>query len=137
MQKVVVNVLVTAVLSTVVGSASGQGFHMSRLETDDLQLLYFDPPQTYLVPHVGRSFHNSLDFQREVFDWTPYDKTTVLLKDFTDYGNAAARSSPNNALIIDVAPLSRTFETFAASERVFALIGKPVTSCNPRWGTLA
>ena len=31
-------------------------FHMDRLETDDLQLLYFDPPQTYLVPHVTLSF---------------------------------------------------------------------------------
>ena len=33
------------------------------LETDDLRLLYFDPMQTYLTPHVARSFHNSLEFQ--------------------------------------------------------------------------
>ena len=41
-------------------------FQMDRMETDDLQLLYFDPPQTYLVPHVTLSFYNSLKFQRAV-----------------------------------------------------------------------
>ena len=95
---------------------------MDIQETDDLRLLYFDPPQTYLTPYVGKSFHNSLNFQRTIFNWEPYDKTTVLLKDFSDYGNAAARSSPNNAMLIDVAPLSRTFETFTASERIFTLM---------------
>lgn len=104
------------------GTAVAQSFEMDVQETDDLRLLYFDPPQTFLTPHVGRSFHNSMAFQRYIFNWEPYDKTTVLLKDFSDYGNAAARSSPNNALIIDVAPLSRTFETFTASERIFTLM---------------
>lgn len=103
-------------------SAHAESFKMDVLETDDLRLLYFDPPQTYLTPHVGRSFHNSLIFQRRIFDWEPWDKTSVLLKDFSDYGNAAARSSPNNALLIDVAPLSRAFETFTASERIYALM---------------
>lgn len=104
------------------GGVFAESFEMDVLETDDLRLLYFDPPQTYLTPHVARSFHNSLEFQKEIFDWTPWDKTTVLLKDFADYGNAAARAAPNNALVIDIAPLSRTYETFTASERVFTLM---------------
>ena len=113
--------LLTAAL--VCGStALAQSFEMDVQESDELRLLYFDPPQTYLTPYVGKAFYNSLDFQRYIFNWEPYDKTTVLLKDFSDYGNAAARSSPNNALLIDVAPLSRTFETFTASERVFTLM---------------
>lgn len=99
-----------------------QSFEMDMQETEDLRLLYFDPPETYLTPYVGKAFHNSMAFQRYIFDWTPWDKTTVLLKDFSDYGNAAARSSPNNALLIDIAPLSRTFETFTASERIFTLM---------------
>lgn len=115
--------LVILVVASLPGTVSwAESFQMDKLETEDLRLLYFDPPQTYLTPHVGRSFHNSLKFQKEIFDWTPWDKTTLLLKDFTDYGNAAARSSPNNALVIDVAPLSRTFETFTASERIYALM---------------
>lgn len=97
-------------------------FKMDKIETEDLKLLYFDPPQTYLTPHVIRSFENSMAFQKKIFEWEPWDRTTVLLKDFGDYGNAAARSSPNNALMIDVAPLSRTYETFTASERIYSLM---------------
>ncbi|MGL6042601.1 MAG: YncE family protein, partial [Sandaracinobacteroides sp.] len=95
---------------------------LARLETADLRLLYFDPAQSYLAPYVARSFLNSLAFQKRMFDWKPWDKTTVLLKDFSDFGNAGARSSPNNAILIDVAPLSQTFETFSAGERFFTLM---------------
>ena len=95
---------------------------LARLETNDLRLLYFDPAETYLTPYIARSFLNSLAFQKKIFGWTPWDKTTVLLKDFGDYGNAAARASPNNAILVDIAPLSQTFETFSAGERFFTLM---------------
>src|SRR5689334_19939112 len=72
---------------------------LSQIETDNLRLLYFAPAETYLTPWVGRSFENALAFHERLFNWTPWDQTTVLLKDFSDYGNAAARSSPNNALL--------------------------------------
>jgi hypothetical protein len=32
--------------------ATAAPFEMDVLETDDLRLLYFDPFQTYLLPHV-------------------------------------------------------------------------------------
>jgi hypothetical protein len=109
-----------------VAAHQAQGAHeeidLSRLETKDLRLLYFDPAETYLTPYIARSFLNSLAFQRKTFGWTPWDKTTVLLKDFGDYGNAAARASPNNAILVDIAPLSQTFETFSAGERFFTLM---------------
>ena len=95
---------------------------LSRLETKDLRLLYFDPAETYLTPYIARSYENSLQFQKRVFGWRPWEKTTVLLKDFSDYGNAAARASPNNAILIDIAPLSLTFETFSPGERFFTLM---------------
>lgn len=94
---------------------------LSRIETEDLRLLYFDPSETYLTPYLGRSIENAMAFQREMFNWEPWDRTTVLLKDFSDYGNAAARSSPNNAMIFDIAPLSQTYETFSPGERFFTL----------------
>src|SRR4051812_23137916 len=31
-------------------------FHLSKLETKDLTLLYLDPLQTYLAPYVARAF---------------------------------------------------------------------------------
>jgi hypothetical protein len=97
-------------------------FWMSEQETDDLRLLYFDPLTTYLVPHVTRSFQNSLEFQRYIFDWTPYEKVTLMLQDFSDYGNASALTSPSNVMRVDVAPLNHTFETFPAVERVYMLM---------------
>jgi hypothetical protein len=95
---------------------------LSRIDTSDLRLLYFDPSETYLTPYVARAFENSAAFQRKMFDWKPWDRTTVLLKDFADYGNAAARASPNNAILVDIAPLSQEFETFSAGERFFTLM---------------
>ena len=48
-----------------------EGLDLDVLETDDLRLIYLDPFQTYLVPHAARTFHNSLEFQKRVFGWTP------------------------------------------------------------------
>ena len=100
---------------------SAGSLNLSTLETKNFSLLYFDPVQTYLTPYLGRSVENALAWHKQRFNWEPWDRTTVLLKDFGDYGNAAARSSPNNAMLFDVAPLSQTMETFTPGERFFTL----------------
>jgi hypothetical protein len=97
------------------------GFHLSTLETKNLSLLYIDPIQTYLTPYLGRAFENALAFHKKEFHWQPWDRTTVLLKDFGDYGNAAALGSPSNMVLLDVAPLSLSMETFSPGERFFTL----------------
>ena len=97
------------------------GIDLSEIDTHDLELLYFDPAQTYLTPYIGRAFTNSLRFHEQKFHWKPWDRILVLLKDFGDYGNAAARASPNDAVLLDVAPLSQTMETFSPGERFFTL----------------
>lgn len=101
---------------------SAGGIDLSTLETDNFSLLYFDPVQTYLTPYLGRSIENALIFHKKTFDWEPWDRINVLLKDFGDYGNAAARSSPNNAMLYDVAPLSQSMETFTPGERFYTLV---------------
>ena len=100
-------------------NALAESFELDTFETEDLLLIYADPLQTYLVPHAARSFHNSLNLQRSLFEWTPWERTSVLLTDFKDYGNAQAGAVPHDTVAIDIAPLSRTFETFTASERMF------------------
>jgi hypothetical protein len=100
---------------------------LSRIETEHLRLLYFDPAATYLTPYVGRSFENALAYQRRLFGWEPWEPVTLLLKDFSDYGNAAARASPNNAVLIDVAPLSLAYDTFSPGERFYTLTNHEVT----------
>src|ERR1700685_3331538 len=97
-------------------------YYISKLETPDLRLLYYDPLQTYLTPYVGRAFENSFAFQRKTFDWTPWDKTTVLLQDLADNGGAAMRTTPENALTVNIAPIATTFETYTPGERFFTLM---------------
>ncbi len=54
--------------------ATAAPFEIDFIETDDLLLIYQDPFQTYLVPHISKSFHNSVEFQRYLFDWNPRRK---------------------------------------------------------------
>lgn len=96
--------------------------HLSVTETDDVRIIHFDPTLNYLVPHAVPTFTNSLNWQRRVFGWQPWERTEVLLKDFSDYGNASAGAAPVNALRFDIAPLSHTFETYPAAERLYTLM---------------
>ena len=102
--------------------AETQAFEMDVLETDELRLLYFDPFQTYLVPHVVKNYHNSLAFQKKLFGWDPQEKTTIILTDLSDYGNAGAAASPRNGVSVFIAPASRTLETMPSSERIYMLM---------------
>jgi len=101
-------------------SVGAQG--LTSLETHDLRLLYFAPEATYLSPHAAISFQNSLTRQMSVFGFDPDEKTTVLLKDFSDYANAAAGSLPRNTLLVDIAPMSFAFETMPAGERLSTIM---------------
>jgi len=109
-------------LYTVQARAELKPFEMDVLETDDLRLLYFDPFQTYLVPHMVRNFQNSYQFQKYIFGWQPREKTTIILTDLSDYGNAGASASPRNGISVYIAPASRTLETMPSSERIFMLM---------------
>ena len=95
----------------------------SKIETNDLELIYYDPSETYLTPYVARAFENSLHAQEKRFDWTPWEKKTVIyLTDLADIGQAAARTAPNDAVYIDIAPFATTFETFTPGERFYTIM---------------
>ena len=94
---------------------------ISGIETKDLRLYYYNY-LSFLEPHAVRTFTNSLDWQRRIFDWTPSERTIVLLRDFADYGNAYAASAPHDKLEFDVGPLPHNFETFPASERLYQVM---------------
>ncbi len=95
---------------------------MDVAETDEVRVLYFDPFQTHLLPHIIRNFHNSVEFQKRVFSWQPNEKPTVVLTDLSDYGNAGAGASPYNGVSVYIAPASRTLETMPSSERIFMIM---------------
>lgn len=88
----------------------------------EVRLVHPAPMLDYLEPHALRTYSNSLAWQRRVLGWEPSERTTVFLKDFADHGNASATAAPRNLLGFDIAPLSLAFETFPASERMYALM---------------
>lgn len=106
--------LIVAVGLLAPGAAQAQ---FSSVETNDLRLLYIDPFQSYLVPHVARCFTNSLDFEHRVLGYTPSQKISVLLNDFSDIGNASATAVPRNFLSVETAPISTAYETVSPNER--------------------
>ena len=102
-------------------AAAENPFGISGVETKDVNLYYYDY-LSFLEPHAIRTFTNSVEWQRRMFGWAPSEKTTVLLKDFVDYGNAHVWAVPRSVLEFDVAPISRAFETYPASERMYSLM---------------
>ena len=101
-------------------SVYGQG--LQSVETDQLRLLYFDPTETYLVPRVIQSYHGSMEVHERIFGYESAEKTTVLLVDFADYGNANATAVPSNLVMLQVSPIIPSFETFAPAERMYTLM---------------
>jgi len=94
---------------------------LQKVETGQLLLVYFDPTETYLVPHVVRSLLTSLDFQRRTFGFDPDTRVIVLLADFSDSADAGASVSPRDRLAIQIAPLGYAFETIAANDRIILI----------------
>ena len=95
---------------------------LTSLETDEMKLLYFDPAATYLSPHVARCFHSSLAGLHSILGFDTDEQATVFLKDFSDYGNAAALAVPRNTVLFDLSPMSFAFEKFPTSERICTLM---------------
>lgn len=100
------------------GAATADG--LKTLNTPNQGVLYLDPAETYLVPHAARSFENSLAGQTAIFGYHPTERVTVLLLDFRDYGNAGAVPLPRNAVLVDIAPRTFTFETSETAERMYS-----------------
>ena len=103
------------------GAAEDSPVGLSRVDTSDLRL-YYPGSLSYLAPHSVRTFTNSMAWQRRMFGWVPSEPISVVLQDFSDYGNADTYAAPHAALFFDVSPLSLAFETFTASERIYSLM---------------
>jgi hypothetical protein len=94
---------------------------LKKVDVGQLELVYFDPTETYLVPHAVQSLLRSLDFQRRTFGFDPNTRVFVLLADFSDSADAGASVSPRDRLAIQIAPLSYAFETIAANDRLILI----------------
>ena len=87
-----------------------------------IEVLYYSPAHEYLVTHLIRSYENALNFEHNLFHYTPSQKLSVLLEDFGDYGHGAAGTVPSNFIDVGIAPFSYTYETLPANERMTWII---------------
>jgi len=110
--------LLLALIATT-AAADESPVDIAGIETKDVRLYYYDY-LSYLAPYTLRTFTNSLAWQRKYLGWMPSEPTTILLQDFADYGNTYAYAAPRGMLVVEVAPLSRFFETSPASERMYS-----------------
>ena len=117
MRERILCVLLALMATTAAADESPVG--ISEVDTKDLRLYYYDS-LSYLVPHVVRTFTNSLAFQRKMFGWTPDEPIVLLMQDFADYGGANAYAAPHSMLVFDVSPVSHAFETYPASEHMYS-----------------
>ena len=100
-----------------------QGFaQLDLIETAEMKLVTYDFGHKYILPHATRSFHQSLIFHKNLFDYSPSEKITILIQDFGDFGNAGATAVPKNAVSMGLSPFSYAFETNPAGERVFSMM---------------
>ena len=88
------------------------------LETNNLRLIYVGKSYEYIVPHLARCFENALKFESNLFNYTPTERVTVYLHDFSDYGNAGATSVPHNFILVELAPANYVYETMPSNERM-------------------
>lgn len=86
--------------------------------SEHIEVLYYSPSHEYLVTHLIRSYENALNFERNLFHFTPSRKVSVLIEDFGDYGHGAAGTVPSNFISVGIAPFSYTYETLPANERM-------------------
>ena len=88
------------------------------VRSPDLNLLYYDEQQSYVVPHLTRCFENSLRFHRRLFGYTPSGRVTVHLQDFDDYGYAGTSTIPYNYITLGIEPFEYVFDTCPTNERM-------------------
>ena len=106
-----------ALLMLLVGAREAAA-QLVAAETTDASVVYVAPTQSFIAPYAQRTVENSLAFHRKLFDYTPTERMTVLLTDFSDAGNASAETVPHNLVTARLAPLSFAYETFTANERM-------------------
>ncbi len=102
-------------LAVLASSASAQFY---ALETPNVRLVYYSKVHEYIVPHIAKSYENAFRFHTRLWNYRPSEKVSILLHDFSDYGNAGAESAPHNYMRVAIAPLNYAFETTPAAERM-------------------
>jgi hypothetical protein len=95
---------------------------LNKIKTDDFDIVTLSFGHAYVLNHAIRCAHNALNFHRELFDYEPREKISVMIQDFGDYGNGGATSIPRNLVTTCISPMNYAFESSVAGERVFSIM---------------
>ncbi len=109
--------LLLAFLAGALVTSTCYGVDFYTLRTEQMRIVYYSPAHNYIVPHLTRSFQNSLSFHQKLFNYTPSQDVLVFLQDYDDYGYAGATSIPRNYMILGISPYEYTYETSPTNER--------------------
>ena len=109
-------IVVAAVLWLAAASASAQS--LESRQTRDLNLIFYDKNHEYLTYHLVRSFENSLNFHKRLFNYTPSEPVVMLMQDFGDYGHGGTSTVPWNYISIGIEPFDYVYDTMPANERI-------------------
>ncbi len=90
---------------------------LKSVETQELRIVYHDPPESYLVPQATQGFLSALATHERLFDYVPDGRISVALRDFSDFANAGASAAPRNRVFVEIAPSNDPYETVTASDR--------------------
>jgi len=88
------------------------------VDTHDMRLIYYGIANKYLVKYVAQCYENAIDFTSGLYDYTSTEKTTVLMHDLNDFGNAGTGTVPQNHIVLAIAPFNYEYETSPANERM-------------------
>jgi hypothetical protein len=97
------------------GKTSAQ---LNELDTKNMRLIYNGEASSYLVNYVIQCFENALNFNEKLYDYHTDEKTTLLMYDINDFGNAGTGTVPRNHIVLSIAPLNYEYETSPANERI-------------------
>ena len=92
------------------------------VQTEDLNLVYYNFGHEYLINHTIRSYTNALDFHKEKFNYDITEPVTVIMSDFGDFAQGGASAVPNNVILMGIAPFHYAYETNPANERIGVLM---------------
>jgi hypothetical protein len=116
-----------AVFAAALGCSQAARGDQLFVETDQLRVVYYDPFETYLVPHTVQSLLSGLTVHEKLFDYTPDGKINVWLRDFADRANANARAVPKNRIFFDISAWNEPYETLNFGDRFASFANHELT----------
>jgi hypothetical protein len=114
--------LIAALLIVRPASASSddplkQSAQLKTMRTEYLRLVYL-AEHRHVAAYLASCFENSMQFHRELFDYTPSEEVTVLMQDFDDIGYAGATAVPYNWMTVGIEPFEYAYEVSPTNQPI-------------------